>query len=119
MATDIPVKAATGKGLGVISAALPVTAANEWIAAVSTMEFANDGRTVLWVANQSASPVTVAGVSPDCPTCHDPRNPSTVQLANSLNKYGPFEKKVHDDANRKVQLTFSDTTDIFVSCQRM
>lgn len=114
MATNVAVKKSPGKiGTGVKLAANPITADDEFAAAASSMEFANDGKTLFFVDNQSASTVDVSfgAQKHESLTITDP---STTQEADSLFVYGPFPPELYNDANGKVQVTLSATTTIFV-----
>ena len=113
-ATTIVVTNAPGRvGTGTSLAANPITATGDFTAAASTMEFYNDGHTILFVENQHTSTSTIAFTMP---TFHGMTitSPSTIQAIDSLYIYGPFPTELYNDSNGKVQFTVSMTTTVFV-----
>lgn len=80
--------------------------------ASATDEFDNDGRTVLFVRGGTAPSGTVTISSTPC--SHGRSNEDVAQVVAADEEYllGPFPPSQYNDANGKVQIATSPTTDI-------
>jgi len=115
MGTNITVVKAPGKvGIGIELAANPITAADDFVAAAASMEFFNDGNTLLLVDNQDASPSTIA-FTVNTIEGMTITAPSTAQAADSFCIYGPFPPDIYNDSDGKVNFTTSNQTTVFVA----
>lgn len=81
-------------------------------AASATDEFDNDGQTVLLIKGGTAPTGTLTISSTPCSHGRSNEDISQVVAADSVYLMGPFPKGQYDDANGKIQVATSPTTDI-------
>lgn len=86
---------------------------------VATMEFPNDGKTMLYVENQDAALCNVGVLSV---ICSHGRTKDIVDYQvdpSEVHKLGPFQPEIFNDPNGLVQVTFSNVTALNVAAIRI
>ncbi|KKN50674.1 hypothetical protein LCGC14_0630230 [marine sediment metagenome] len=101
MATNIPVQSSGGTSATVYTLT----------PAASTMEFSNNGNTLLLIDGSTTPTGTVTIVSVPC---SHKRSLNITQVIAAITLYvaGPFEESLFNDVNGKVQITIDTVTDI-------
>ncbi len=80
--------------------------------------FVNDGKTVLHVINGSAGDITVTVDSPKECNQGFTHDAAVVVTAGEERFIGPFDRKRFNDANGRVQVTYSGVTSLTVAALR-
>ncbi len=119
MATAITVQKCNTPGEMLAAGASPlVAAAGKVFAAAATMEFSNDGKTILLVDNQQAAATTAIGFTfPNksfAGAAYAPSGAGDTVAAATLAIFGPFPTSLND-ANDKIQVTVGTLTTVFVA----
>lgn len=119
-ATNLVITKAPGKlGTGKILSTSPITAANAFAAAATTMEFSNDGNVILIIDNQHNSTSTTISYTMPLLQGMTITAPSTVQPPDTLYLYGPFPTGIYNDSSGKVQVSISTNTTVFAGTIRL
>lgn len=88
-------------------------------AAVGGDEFANDGKTFLEVANGSGSSITVTIATQMTVDGKAVADDAISVGAGVTKQIGPFPPHIYNDANGKVQVTYSAVTTVTVGATRL
>ena len=88
-------------------------------AGAATMEFPNDGKTMLYVDNQDVSVTNVGVLSAICSHGRAKDIVAYAVPASEVHKLGPFSPELFNDANGLVQVTFSNITSLFAAAIRI
>lgn len=81
--------------------------------------FPNDGRTYLETINGSGGAVTVTAAIQKQTDAVTPAGKATSVAAGQREKFGPFPPEVYNDANGRVQITYSGVTSVTVGVFRL
>ncbi len=81
-------------------------------------EFANDGATELLVINTGLAQVTVTATAQRRCSHGFLDNWSLIAEPDALLRFGPFEPSRFNDANGRVQISYSSTANVTVAAQR-
>jgi len=121
MATMTVIKAAAPCEMAIIGANPLVAVANKVYAAASTMDFENDGQTILFIDNQAAGTVAVGFTLPATTkggVAYVSSGAGDTAAADSLTAFGPFPTSLND-ASGKIYVTMGATATIFMFCVSM
>lgn len=82
-------------------------------------EFANEGKTFLWVVNGDVSSKTVTLVTPQSVLGLAIEDLQVTVPASEQRLVGPLPVGIFNDANSRVQVTYSDVTSVTVAAVNM